>query len=152
MDAWEQDSYEMPLLDRLLRPAGKGNAFSHADYRNAVQRDLENLLNTRCRVLDFPRDLSALEASLANYGLPDYTGLAGGLEGARDRLRNELRKTIERFEPRLKALRISFMGQAEPLDRRLRFKIEAELLSEPVVFQSVLDQTTARYEVRRAAR
>lgn len=140
------------LLDRLTSPANRGDQFSIAELRNRVQRDLEDLLNTRCRVVEPPKDLKQLDTSLANYGLPDYTGLSSAVEGARERLRAELRKTIERFEPRLRNVRIQVLGHAEPLDRRLRFRIDAELSSEPIVFQSVLDQTTARYEVRKAAR
>lgn len=146
---WDQPDLDMPLMDRLTRPAESGSSYSRAELQISIQRDLENLLNTRCRVLEPPRDLTGLEKSLVNYGLPDFTGLGGGLEGARDRLRNELRRTIERFEPRLKNLRINILGAAEPLDRRLRFKIVADLEADEVVFQSILDQTTSRYKVEK---
>ena len=140
------------LLDRIRTPASRGSSFSANDLRKSVQDDLENLLNTRCRCLDLPKDLTQLDHSLMNYGLPDYTGLSSGVEGARERMRNELRKVIERCEPRLKRVRVHLLTNSEPLDRRLRFRIEAELLAEPIVFQSILDQTTAKIDVTKAPR
>src|SRR5690606_23191203 len=70
------------ILDRLLddEPGNKIDVLAGAQdhlrlLRDSVRRDLENLLNTRYRVVAPPEDLTELEVSLMNYGLPDLATL-----------------------------------------------------------------------------
>src|SRR5690606_20032861 len=66
------------ILDRLLddephiQVEADKNRHQHLrELRNSVKRDLENLLNTRYRMVDPPEEFPQLEVSLLNYGLPD---------------------------------------------------------------------------------
>src|SRR5579871_4922346 len=69
------------LLDRLLdddpqvaREPPRNRSQSVAEIKKSVRRDLENLLNTRCRASGWPADLTELDHSMISYGLPDYSG------------------------------------------------------------------------------
>ena len=69
------------VLDRLIddrpderREAPKTGSQVMREVKLSLQRDLENLLNTRRRATGWPADLSELELSLANYGIPDIAG------------------------------------------------------------------------------
>ena len=48
------------------------------DLKLAVRRDLENLLNTRVCCATWPRELTELQQSLVNYGIPDLSGASLG--------------------------------------------------------------------------
>jgi len=98
------------LLDRLRddapherAEARERRAFSMADLRRAVRRDLEYLFNTVC--LESVTSLDAvpeLRSSVVNYGLP---ALSGNTPNATDRavVRKRLRDAIVAFEPRILA-------------------------------------------------
>jgi type VI secretion system protein ImpF len=64
----------------------------------------------------------------------------------RERFRAAVERTIQRFEPRFLRVSVSLIGDAERVDRTLRFRIEALVQAkpapEPVVFDSVLDPST----------
>ncbi len=68
------------LLDRLSGNIDSRNgddlAQSTAQLRQSVRRDVEKLLNTRWRCLHWPPDLTELDDSLVNYGIPDFSGAA----------------------------------------------------------------------------
>jgi type VI secretion system protein ImpF len=154
---------EQPLvasvLDRLLdyqphisrEPPPKRHQVL-SELKQAVRRDLENLLNTRVRCRPCPPGLRELEHSLANYGLPDFTGIATGADRAREEMRRRLEEIIRREEPRFKTVAVYKVDGAEPLDRTWRFRIEAllnvEPAPEPVVFDSVLKAVTGTFEVK----
>jgi type VI secretion system protein ImpF len=122
------------------------------DLKQAVRRDLENLLNTRQRCLSPPEHLKELKVSLLNYGIPDLTGASMSSAKERDDLCRAIQAIITRSEPRFKSVRVKPLDNAEPLDRTLRFRIDALLLvdpaPEPIVFDSVLRPATGTFEVR----
>ena len=71
------------LLDRLIdlepgntREVPKSRTQVLAELKQSVRRDLENLLNTRWRATRISEDLKELEFSLANYGIPDVSGVS----------------------------------------------------------------------------
>ena len=81
---------DKPLLpsvfDRLIdddpqgqREVSKPRAQVLREIKQAVCRDLENLLNARQRCGAIPPDLKELDVSLVNYGIPDFTG--AGMSG-----------------------------------------------------------------------
>jgi type VI secretion system protein ImpF len=126
------------------------------EVKQAVCRDLQNLLNTRRRCVPWPRNLTELEQSLAHYGMPDFTEVnMGGAEG-RELLRQLLESVIRQFEPRFKAVQVLLLDSADPLDRTLRFRIDGLLHAvpapEPVAFDSALETSTGTVEVRGVAR
>ena len=119
---------------------------------DSVRRDLNTLLNTRQRVAAYPAAMKReLDQSLVNYGLPDFTGGQLGSATSRENFLHVVEKVLERYEPRLKSVRVTMLGNAEPLDRTLRFRIDAVLqlgtVAEPVTFDSKLEPTTGIVEV-----
>src|SRR5262245_17142478 len=120
------------LLDRLLddepevtREAAKSRHLLLRELKQAVRRDLENLLNTRRRCLPWPPDLKDLEQSLVSYGLPDFTGANMGSAQDREGFRRTVENLIRAHEPRFKRVKVHLLDNAEKLDRTLRFRIDA---------------------------
>jgi type VI secretion system protein ImpF len=154
---------EQPLLpsvlDRLLddepevkREPPRNHSQLLRDLKQAVRRDLENLLNTRRRCLSGPPGLKELKRSLVNYGIQDFTGSYMGSAKDRQELCRVLQGVIRQFEPRFKSVEVQLLTNAEPLDRTLRFRIDALLYAdpapEPVVFDSMLEPTTGTFQVK----
>jgi len=117
---------------------------------------LENLLNTRWRCSSWPENLDELELSLVNYGIPDITGAALGGARNREQFRQIVERVIKHFEPRFERVSVQMLDNVEPLDRTLRFRIDAllhaEPAPEPVVFDSALQPATGNVEVKGASR
>jgi type VI secretion system protein ImpF len=137
-----QQSHEVPRSrNQLLR-----------DLKQAVRRDLENLLNTRIRCIPFGPELGELKQSLVNYGIPDLTGLSLGGPKEREDFRRAVLSTIRQFEPRLKNLEVRIVDQADTIERTIRFHIEAVLLAEPapepIAFESTVRLTTGSVDVK----
>lgn len=149
------------LLDRLIdrdpevqRETPKNRGQLLRDLKDSVRRDLENLLNTRARPLVIPAGLKELKQSLVNHGMPDFSGMPIGSAREREALARTLQGVIRQHEPRFKRVEVRLLENAEPLDRTLRFRIEAllhaEPAPEPVVFDSLLKPTTGDFEVKGA--
>ncbi len=126
------------------------------ELKRSVRRDLEDLLNTRWRGSPLPEHLQELPGSLVNYGIPNFNGTH--LQAAQDPdvLTRVIAEAIERFEPRLKQVRVEVLGSNQPLDRTLRFRIEAVLRVDPiedrVLFNSTIDPSTGNIQVEGNAR
>jgi type VI secretion system protein ImpF len=106
---------------------------SRAKLRECVYRDLGWLFNSLS--LGSSQDLSAFPAvasSVLNFGLPSF---AGRMASSIDPLlaAEQLRRTVELFEPRLRAVRVtpSATERHEENDGTLEFTIEAELWGQP---------------------
>lgn len=113
------------------------------DLRNSVRRDLENLLNSRYRIISPPDELKEVESSLMNYGLPDLATV-NMLDVARRReFTRNIENIIRTFEPRFKSVSVRYLDNTEKADRTLRFRIDAVMYADPapeiVVFDSVLE-------------
>jgi type VI secretion system protein ImpF len=156
---------EQPLvpsvLDRLIdhepdlsREAAKSRHQVLRELKESVRRDLEDLLNTRQRWPTWPAHLTELKYSLVNYGVPDFTGAGMGAAKDLQEVGRALQAVIQQQEPRFKRVKVALLDNAEPLDRTLRFRIDALLLvdpaPEPVVFDSSLSPGTGSFEVRGA--
>ena len=147
------------LLDRLtdLEPRLAGDSrVSYAEslrqFKVAVQRDLEWLLNTRQSPLPAGDEFEELRRSLYNYGLPDITSLSKDAVADRELLLRQVEDTLELYEPRLTNVRISMMElEGEQRRRELRFIVEATLRLDPtpeqVVFDTVLHFSTGEIDV-----
>lgn len=146
------------ILDRLIdeepaatREAPKSRVKNVGELKQAVRRDLEWLLNTRCYPDDIPAKLEEVQNSLAIYGLPDFTGNSVKSPSEQKRLIRSMETAIRLFEPRLMNLRVHL----EPIDdveRVLRFRIEAQLkvepTPEPVTFDTVLQMGSGEFEIQ----
>jgi type VI secretion system protein ImpF len=142
------------LLDRLLdaeaAPGGE-RAPRLDDLKRAVKRDLEMLLNSRCRSPRPPAELDQLTVSVVGYGLPDFTGLDLATEKQRRAFVARIEQTIRRFEPRFVAVEVTKLENVDAHDRTLRLRIEALLRAEPapepIVFGSALDPLSNTFTV-----
>ena len=119
--------------------------------QRSVRRDVENLLNTRYRCEEWPPQHQGLSDSLVNYGLPDFT--ASGLNLARnpDALIAAIREALERFEPRLKDVRVEQAGADSYYDRTFRFRVFATLkiesIEQEIRFDSELETLTGQIDI-----
>ena len=140
----------LPLLDRLLEADTTGSADATLSpnaaldiLRTAVRRDLEALLNARRRRWPLPATTPELADSILSYGIPDATSGSYALPEKREELAREVERVIRRFEPRLTQVRVTMREVENELDRTLRLRIDATLraepISEPVVFETVIE-------------
>ena len=151
------------VLDRLLddrpeevRETTRMRSQVMSDMRQAIRRDLENLLNTRCRPTSWPPELTELERSLVAYGIPDLAAANLASGPGRRRFLATVERTIRTFEPRFKSIKVVEVANSDYLDRTLRFRIDALLYAypapEPVVFDSAVEPATGEFQVRGTGR
>src|SRR3954454_17631992 len=114
------------VLDRLIdhdpqvrKEAAQNRNQLLRDLKQAVRRDLENLLNTRIRCVPWPAELKELKQSMVNYGIPDLTGASLGSGKEREEFRRTVQAVIAIYEPRLKKLSVSLRDRADALDRTI---------------------------------
>lgn len=144
------------ILDRLLddkpRDAEEGPHAALLDmreYKAAVARDLEALLNTRC--VD-PEELietyPEARTSVVAYGINDLSSLSLLNPDDRATLRDRIRITIERFEPRLARVKVA-LETPRDFDRMLRFRVDAVLHAHPnrppITFDAWLQLSSNEY-------
>lgn len=157
--AHQRKSLRPSILDRLIdrephvdREAARSVTQQMADLRQSVRRDLENLLNTRYRVVEPPADSEQLGTSLLNYGLPDLATVnISDIEKKREFTRN-LEHILRNYEPRFKSVKVTPIANREATDRTLRFRIDAVLWADPapqvVVFDSILEPISRSVNVQ----
>lgn len=141
------------ILDRLIDNNPENSIDNDSDQhqklkdlRNSVRRDLENLLNTRFRMVEPSDDYPELKKSLLNYGLPDLATVNISDKNKQKEFINHIESLLIDFEPRFKSVKVNYMENADSLDRSLRFRIDATLYADPspeiVVFDSILEPVT----------
>lgn len=131
------------------RPTTYGSVY---ELRNAVSRDLEELLNTRSEMLRWlPESMPECRASSLTYGIPDFSSYSLLGSQDRDRIKRSLERTIIQHEPRLTRVRVSLDPPVEH-ERALRFRVDAMLSLGPerekVSFDAVLQLATQIYAVQ----
>lgn len=141
------------ILDRLNDPNSSGAAWRHgyseAQMLAAVQRDLEDLLNTR-QTSGGLGTYPEVGRSVLAYGLPDLTARTAITPQQKEAVGQLMADTVALFEPRLRDVRATLLG-ADDKARTVQFRIEARLRVEPapeVDFDVVLELTTDRYTVK----
>ena len=154
-----QQNVRASILDRLIdhepglsREPVQYCLVSIGQIKASVIRDLENLLNTRRQILILPVEYSQVNNSLFVYGLQDFTSKNPGSPFVRQRLRQDIEKTISRFEPRLKNVTVHLETTAQN-KRNLRFRIKGMLVvepvAEPVTFDTYFDVNKGEYIISR---
>ncbi|GJD50500.1 hypothetical protein OPKNFCMD_3243 [Methylobacterium crusticola] len=132
----------LSILDRLLDPEES----ALTALRNGLRRDLEDLLNTNPRVRRWPSYLSELDHSLLSYGIMDLATANLATEQRRAAVVAVIGEIVREWEPRLANLTAVALPNADPTDRSLRIRIEAEIMiepaPEPMVFDTVIDPLT----------
>ncbi len=150
---------QQSLLDRLidLEPGTRAEApVSRAEslrqFRLAVKRDLEWLLNTTRMPLDLPEACGELQRSLLTYGLPDISNVSVQSSGDEQRLLRSLETAIEMFEPRLARARVTSRTSMQNRQQAITFHVEAILMIDPaperIAFDTVLEISKGAYSVK----
>lgn len=144
------------LFDRLLDPQGgysrNGVGLSLEQWKDAVARDLEDLLNTRCALSE--EMLSAYPecaSSIVNYGLIDFAGMCLSSSEDRARICACLKAAIERHEPRLRNVQARLEREIGSINR-VSFAISATLARDVVSFDAVLQPSSLHYSINRSTR
>lgn len=152
------------LLDRLLddhpeetrEPAWRDVQVVRV-LKTSLCRDLQNMLNAHRLLATIPEAYAELKTSLLNYGLPDLQSMEVREDHDLGLLCRLIEESIQAFEPRLQGVRVRPVIDAEgkqPIDRRVRFEIEAVLvvepLREPVLFATSLDVSSGEFAVEGA--
>jgi len=119
-----------PLFDRLAGREAVPNGDPPRPLRildrpalsESLQRELQRLLNTRRPAFNSAA-LAGEEPTVIEYGLPDYSAMYTQNPEDQKRLVALLRSTIERFEPRLRDLKVEakVLGNSE---KALLVKVE----------------------------
>jgi type VI secretion system protein ImpF len=147
------------VLDRLIDedPGSRSEkpmtvARLGAALRDAVRRDLEDLLNTRRRPFELPAGLTELADSSFEYGIPDFSGANLSSIERRRRYLKGIEEIIRRHEPRLTAVRVMPADDRPSHLRTLHFRIEAVLRAEPapesVLYDSHVDILTRSFRIQ----
>jgi type VI secretion system protein len=112
---------ERSLLDRLDDPrpnAPRRIEQSTEELADSVLAHLQRMLNTRqgnCLTLE-------------DYGIPDFTDMVHSFPEAVGRMQRAIRQSIERYEPRLRRVRVTPVEDPDDVFR-LRFEITGELVT-----------------------
>lgn len=121
------------------------------ELRQSVRRDLENILNTRMRIVEPDEEFTHLKHSLLNYGLPDLATMNISNIDKRREFVQQLERLLLDFEPRFKTVNVSYQENSDKIDRTLRFRIDATLYADPspevVIFDSVLEPVSRTVNV-----
>ncbi len=125
---------EERLLERIRAWRKEPGRRTRQDSKRAVGSvlgHLQRILNTRQGNVPIGAD----------YGVPDFTDLVQAYpDGVRD-FERSIRQTIQKYEPRLKAVRVHFVALTEDV-LTIRFQITGRLVieghKEPVLFESVV--------------
>lgn len=132
------------LLDRLTDKPIKQSIKA---LQISVQKNLENLLNTKKCFLTYKNEKRKLNKSLISYGLHNFTTCQYHDEALLNNFCEKLASTIQYYEPRLKEVTVKLLfNQDKKNDRVLKLRIEgllcAESAPEVVVFNSVIEPET----------
>lgn len=136
--------YDKSLLERISfgsESIATNTGFDDSVVVMSIMNHLMKMLNVRHGSVEI----------LSDYGLPDFNGLKSQFPRAINEIRREIQNCIEKYEPRLKKVKVSYVeDRLNPLV--LRFDITAELSmvgSEcPVWFETVLD-SAGRVKIKR---
>jgi type VI secretion system protein len=126
---------EHRLLDRIRLISKRPTRRSTEDPKQmirSVQEHLQRILNTRQGNVIIADD----------FGIPDFTNFMSSFTESQRALERTIRNTIQKYEPRLQNIRVSFLQERDdPLT--LSFQIQARLVlpghKDAVMFESVVD-------------
>lgn len=148
---------ETSVLDRLIdyEPAVSSEPVQNRlpginQIKAAVVRDLENLLNTKRNIFPVPAEYREVSNSLFVYGLRDFTSEDPRSPTIKQQLRNDVEKTISRFDSRLRNVIVRLEASAQN-ERNVRFRISGLLVvdpvTEPVSFDTYFDINRGEYVI-----
>jgi len=149
------------VLDRLLddepdKPGAPPLYFDLTDFKAALARDLEALLNTRVMEQEeLFKNYPEAAQSVIRWGIPDLSGLTLLSPNNRELLRGAVQYAIERFETRLSGVKVTLNMPSAPkthFGKMLRFRVDGTLKIHPrrppVSFDATLQLASNAYQVR----
>lgn len=147
------------LIDRLIDPESAGTSiitgYSVQQMYDAVLRDLEDLLNSTHSNTHLSEAFPETRNSIALYGLPDLASIEAISTAQRAAIGKVIQKSVERFEPRLRNVKVTMQVKEENAVRRsVQFRVDARLAVDPapdVAFDTILDMGTGAYLVAKAS-
>jgi len=151
-------TYTSSVWDRLIAPIPACAAerrplqLTLAQYKLAIARDLEALLNNRVAIS--PEELATYPAcreSIVNFGLADFAQLCLTSSTDRKKICDLLTAAITRNEPRLAQVRARLVEDAGRVNR-LSFAISGQLRTptndDRVQFDIMLEPSSLQYAIR----
>jgi len=144
----ENDSYNFDIV----------NSINLGKIKKNVIKDIEYILNSRCQILSSSLletidSLKEIQKSLFLYGLKDFTAKDINQDSVKQDIKFDIKKNIERFEPRLKNISISNFSVSEKSYNEFRFTIYgiliAESVTESIAFDTVFDGKMGKYKIYR---
>ncbi len=145
------------VFDRLTDKDPTGAGWHHGylldDLAAAVQRDLENLLNTATSSRRLPEAFAHTRDSIAAYGLPEVITRRLSDPKEQEEIARVLEDTIRRFEPRLTDVVAEPAMEGQASVAKLRFRVRARLAvaGTDEAFDTVLELSTGRCRVKRSS-
>ena len=112
---------EVPLTGRKLDRA----------LREAIRRDIEGFLNTRCRPLPVDPALQQAQHTIVDYGIPDFMGQSLAAERQCKQFLRRIGDALRAHEPRFKSVDVEIADGLDPVERSFRFRIRAVVYAEP---------------------
>lgn len=153
--------YPPGLLDRLLDDMPPNAVrLTAADWtldqlKNAITRDLEALLNTRCALgADALSAYPEASRSILSYGLIDFADMCLSSDVDQKKICAAVQLTVERHETRLHDVRAALRIHPESVNR-IDFVIAGRLKADPsgerVHFDAKLKPSSQQYSIRLAS-
>jgi type VI secretion system protein ImpF len=153
----EQQGLMPSIIDRLIDPGSGGTAWRRGygveQMIQAVQRDLEDLLNTRQSHEGLPPEFKEVHNSIIAYGLPDLNSVNAITLQQRQQIGRMIEGIIARFEPRLKDIKATLVEGGDNKARSVKFRVDARMRVDPapeVAFDTILELTTGHYSIKPA--
>ena len=153
----EQQGLMPSIIDRLIDPGSGGTAWRRGygleQMIQAVQRDLEDLLNTRQSHEGLPSEFKEVHNSIVAYGLPDLNSINAVTSTQRQQIGRLIEAIIGRFEPRLKDIKATLVEGGDNKARSVKFRVDARMRVDPapeVAFDTILELTTGHYSIKPA--
>ncbi|HUQ84038.1 MAG TPA: type VI secretion system baseplate subunit TssE [Gemmatimonadaceae bacterium] len=142
------------VLDRLIDDDPRSNveppltrSQSVRQFKTALRRDLEWLLNARRVITPVPDECEELARSVFTFGLPDITSMSKDSRESFERLARLIQSAIDVFEPRLGDVSVALREGDSKLLRDVHFVIDGILrldpLPERVMFDTQQDERGA---------
>jgi type VI secretion system protein ImpF len=148
------------VLDRLLddepdnrKELPKDRAQRLKDLKLSVARDIEDLLNTRVLFDKIPETFHRVQASIVNYGVPDFNALVTDSSDTVLWMESRIQQVIENFEKRIHDVVVKSEGAARFRDVRVvKFRIEGTLQADPspeyVKYTSQMSAVNKQFQVK----
>lgn len=125
--------------DRLLERIRSWEREPHRRAQEDPKRIIDSVLNHLQRILNSRQGSTPIGE---DYGVPDFTELLRRYPDSLNDFERSIRQTIQKYEPRLRAVRVRLIPQEEDAFS-LRFQIAAKLANEEykdsVFFESLVD-------------